>query len=448
MTRSSRERRLDRRRFLAASGATGLVLLAGCTDRIPIIGDSRQMLDGDALSAIADEEPPTVPETLPVDIEASFIEQHRTAAQSNLDAVPAPFDEEEIPNGVIRERLNDDYGYARESLQQADAAQTPYSRLGHTTHARATSRQLQAAWRAIESDLTRSDLEAAIPEISDEVDALASRWAYVGDGPVRATVVHTEIEEELRGARNWLTIRPEEFARIEGRPLELGQVASDLEQARVSVAVASYLFDRFRGSLGDGTDQRSRFERARRELRERLQREAESLPREDIDDPTEFVDRDVDETAGIRALAELARDARRRVDDMGGSDDGPRLATELLLASRALAHLQAYQSLRERIENGDDVAIDDVEDVRALRSDAVAVIEEAREAEQGQLLVRATLPRFANEIRWTDDRFADLSGSVSAESVTFDAVEYVVVAELCRALPSASADVATVLRES
>jgi len=448
MTRSSRERRLDRRRFLAASGATGLALLAGCTDRIPIIGDSRQMLDGDALSAIADEEPPTVPETLPVDIEASFIEQHRTAAQSNLDAVPAPFDDTEIPNGVIRERLNDDYGYARESLQQADAAQTPYSRLGHTTHARVTSRQLQAAWRTIESDLTRSDLEAEVPQIEDHLDAFVSGWSYVGDDPVRAAVVHAEIEGEIRGSRRWLTIRPEEFSSASGQSLELGEMASDLEHARVSVAVASYFFDRFRGGLGEQVDQEPRFERARRELQERLQREAESLPREDIDDPTEFVDRDVDETAGIRALAELARDARRRVDDMGGSDDGPRLATELLLASRALAHLQAYQSLRERIENGDDVAIDDVEDVRALRSDAVAAIEEAREAEQGQLLVRATLPRFANEIRWTDDRFADLSGSVSAESVTFDAVEYVVVAELCRALPSASADVATVLRES
>ncbi|RLM56666.1 hypothetical protein DVK02_09230 [Halobellus sp. Atlit-31R] len=434
-----------RRRFLALSGTAGLALVAGCADRLPVVGEQRETIDGDALGSLAGDAP-SVPRTLPVDVGASVVDEHRAAARAKLAAVPAPFDEEAIPNGVIRERLNDRYESVRESLRRADDGPTPYTRLGGAKRARIEAHEVQAAWRAIDSDLTRSDLEAEVPPIRDAVEAFVAEWAYVGDDPVRAVVVHDQLEDAIRDAQNRTSIRPGEFSAAESRALKLGAIASALESARVDVAVASALFERFRESLDGSSDLRSRFERVREELRSRARTAAESVPRERVDDPTSLVDRDIDRTAGIEALADLGRDARWRVEDDDNENDGPVLATGLLVVPRAIAYVRAYESLRERIEGGDDVAVESAEDVATIRADAVAAVEAAQETERGRLLVQSALPRYADRIRRVDDAFSRRSGRIQPGSVRHDVAEYVAVAEVCRALPDASAEVAAALR--
>jgi hypothetical protein len=63
-------------------------------------------------------------------------------------------------------------------------------------------------------------------------------------------------------------------------------------------------------------------------------------------------------------------------------------------------------------------------------------------------VVEAILPEFARQIGWIDDRFDRGSGSVRVESVSFDAMRYVTVAAVCRALPETAAEVTTVLRDA
>jgi hypothetical protein len=160
------------------------------------------------------------------------------------------------------------------------------------------------------------------------------------------------------------------------------------------------------------------------------------------------VDRDIEETTGVRALASLGTEASYRAEQLTESDDDPFLANEVVGAADALVYARGFESLRERLENGDDVAVESVDDVSALRSDAISAVEDARSTDRGHLLVNELLPRFANEIRWTDERFARESGTTSLDSVAYDAVDYVVAAATCRAVPRVSADVAGVLRDS
>jgi len=440
-----RSRNLGRRRFLALTGAAGVSSLAGCADRV--FGSDRETIDGDALAELVDGDAPTVFETVPVDIEPSFVDDQRAVAESKLEAVPAPFDEEQIPNGVIRERLNGEYEAARDSIRTVSDAETPYERLGHATRARTSAHEVLTGWRAIESAVTVDDLRESQSAVGDDVDAFASRWSYVGDDPVRAAVVHAEIEREIRGARNWLSFREGALDRADGNALEFGDLAVDIERARVDVAVGSYLFDRFRASLEAERDRRERFERARETLRDRIETRKESLP-DETDDPTSLVERDIDETAGVIALADLDRDARHRSEPAfsGGERDSPSLASAALAAANALVYLHAFERLHERIEDGDDLAVESVADVRSLRADALDAVRAARDADRGGTIASAVLPRFAHEIRWTDDRLERSSGSVPVGSVARDAAQYVVVAETCRAVPPVSADVAAALR--
>ncbi|RLM53545.1 hypothetical protein DVK02_13820 [Halobellus sp. Atlit-31R] len=296
-------------------------------------------------------------------------------------------------------------------------------------------------------ELTLSELTAEAPAITSAVEDVLARWSYVGDDPVRAVVVHGEVEAKIQSARTWLASGRKD-RRTAGTVLDVADLAEDYERARTSVAVASYVFDRFRASLDATGEQRSHLETARAELRERIRGQMGSLPAEDVDNPAALVDRDVGETTGVRALASIGSEARHRANDALEADEGPHLASDVLGAADALVYARAFTTLRKRVEGGDDVAVESVEDVGKLRDDAIEAVEYARAADRGELLVRAMLPWYATEVRWTDDRLERESGSVSVQSVAFGAIDYVVAASTCRAVRPVSVDVATTIRDS
>ena len=438
--------RPGRREVLAASGAAALAVLAGCGGRL--LDDSHPTIAREDLAAATDGEAPTVPETLPVDIEASFVDTQREIARSKLDGTPAPFDEDEIPNGVIRERLNNAYDGVLRSIRDASGAPTPYERLEHAAGARDDAHEVWAAWAAIDGDLTVTDLRESIPAVNDDVDTFASTHAHVGDDPVRAAVVHAEIERRIGGARRWLSVPDREFDVAAETALDLAGVAVDIERARVDAETGLYLFERFRGSLDDPENQRDRLTDAGTELGRRIDDRADSVPTDGVDDPTTLVDREVGTTAGVHALDRLAREARSRVDQSRTGGDDPRLASAVVEAVSTLTYLGAFERLRDRIEGGDDVAVDSVGDVTDLRSAAIEAVAAAGDAERGQALVDVVRPRIARELGLVDGRFGNGPDDVRVESVARDAAGYVRIAEACRTLPTAAETVAEVLRES
>jgi len=437
--------RFGRRELLSGAAAAALGALAGCVTQF--VDESPPTIDGSDLRAATRGDPPAVPDILPVDIEASFVETLRADARSKLDGTPAPFDEAEIPNGVIRGRLNDAYDDALRSIRDASGAPTSYERLAHAARSRTSAHEVEAAWDGISDELTAADLRASIPDVNRAVDGLASTHAYVGDGPVRAAVVHANLERRIGGARRWLSVSDREFAAATNA-LYLAEIAADIERARVDVAVASYLFDRFRGSLDAATDHHDRLTDARAALETRIHDRADPVPEERVDDATSLVDRDVGTTAGVRALEELAWEARSRIEQVRRAEDAADPASDVVGAASVLTHLGAFGRLRNRIEGGDDVAVDTAADVGELRSAAITAVEAAGSVERGQVLADAIRPRFAREVERVDGRLDDGRSEVRVASAARDAAGYVRIAALCLSLPEAVGTTATTLLES
>lgn len=441
---------VDRRRFLALAGGAALSTpLAGCTDRLPLMGPER--IDDARLRELAEREPPSIPETLPVDIEPSFVAAQAAEARAVLATVPAPFGERDIPNGAIRERLNERHDRAAEEVASIQDGATPWERLQRAGHARGPARGVWGAWRAISDDWTVTAAEAEADGARTALDAFVAGWSYLGDDPVRAVRVHAALERSVREARNRTSFAENELARARGRPFAVGRVTEQVESGRVAVAHASYLYDRHRERLADGTAIRSRLQRARDTLGERFSDGTEGVPdlgRDVDDDPADLVDRGVGETAGVWALGELYDGVRRweRTLEDPHSDE-PGLATGVLDATRALVTVRAFHRLRDRIEDGDDVAIDAAQDVLDLRAGAAAAAETARDGD-GQALAAELLPQYADYIGYVDRDFRYAGDEPSVPVVARDASEYVVVSELCGALPAVTAEVEAVLRES
>lgn len=438
--------RLGRRRLLSGAAASALGALAGCSGQF--FEESPPTIAGADLRAATNGDAPAVPETLPVGIEASFVETLRAGARSKLDSTPAPFDEAEIPNGVIRERLNSEYDSALRLLRDASGAPTPYERLGDAARARTSAHEVQAAWAGIDGELTVTDLRESISAVNRDIDAFASEHAYVGDDPVRAAIVHDQIERRIGGARRWVSIPDREFDVATETSLDLAEVATDIERARVDVTVGAYLFDRFRESLDAATDQRERLTDARETLKARIRDRDDSVPAEGVDDATSLVSRDIGTTAGVHALEDLAWEVRSRVEQVQRAGDETEPASNVVSAASILTYIGAFGRLRDRIEGGDDIAVETAGDVADLRAAATAAVEAAGDVDRGQLLVDALRPRFAREIEQVDRRLDDDRSEIRVASVSRGARGYVRITALCSVLPTVAETVVRVLRES
>lgn len=436
----------SRRRFLARSGGALLAVgLAGCADRFP--GSGPETVDGDRLAAVAQREAPTTPERLPVEIEPAFVADQTALANEYLEEVPAPFDEETIPNEVVRERLNRQYEVARGVVDSVANESTPLERLSRAGYARADAREVLASWRAVDEDRTVSAVRAAAPEIRDGIEEFAARFAYEGADPVRATPVLGEVEQSLRAARLW--VEPPDRERESG-PFAVGEAATRLERARFDVAAGGYLLDQYRDSLPeDGRrDLQSALGRVRGSLTARVRRRAAELPDpDDVESPGRLVDRDVGETAGVWALSTLHHELERDAWSLTAGDDAPpRVATDALEATAAQVRVEAFASLRTRIEEGADLAVETADDVETFRNAAVDAVAAAQETDAADSLVAALLPEFSRPVAWTDRTFESYEGAVPVPSVQRDAADYLVVAECCRAVPSVARSVGSMLR--
>jgi hypothetical protein len=431
---------LTRRGALALLGA-----LAGCSTT-PFGGSDsdRTELDGAAIRALVDDSAPTVPDRLPVSIGDDHLDATADRARTLLGSVPADLGPDDVPNGEIRHRVAHARDHAEEAF--ARARETPaahaYERLAAFADARADARFAAGAWRAIDADLTRDDLTDEADAVRRDRRAVRERRRYVADDPVPATLVHAAIERRVDDGRaDASTDGPGRYRR--GNPLGVGELAEEVERARVAVDDAAHLYDRLTGSLEDPTDLRPRLHSARERLRADFDAERDDLPAVDAERPWQVEGVDVEDTPAAEALRDLYRSIDPEYDD-GWADAPP--ARSLLRAHRSFITLRAFASLRSRVADGETFAVESADDVATIRTAAVDAVRTA--ADDPSPLTHAALSDTADRLRHADDRLAAADDDVTAIRIRREVARYLVVTARARATPDASERVAEALRSA
>jgi hypothetical protein len=432
--------RLTRRGALATLGA-----LAGCSAVNPLGDGSRDAteLDGTTLRAAVDDSPPIVPAWLPVDIGADHLAATERRARTLLDSASTPFGPDEIPNGAIRERMNHAHEHTVERLSEATEAPTPFERLTALAAARADARFVAAAWRAVDEGLDREALDAEAATVREDRAALRDRRRYVGADPVDATLVHAAIERRLDRAD---ADADEPTHHRDDNPLGVGETAEDVERARAALDDAAYLYDRLTASLSDPVDLRPRLVDAHERLREAFDSARADV---DIADPARpwVVDGEtaVDRNTPVAgALRELYWPIARRSGADPTADEA--VAQSLLTVHRMFVDLRAFESLRNRVVEGETFAVETAEDAVEMRAAAVEAVRAAEAAPKAPALTRWLLGDLTGRLVRADDGLADVSDRIRAASIRREAMAYLVVAARAWATPPASERVAAALR--
>lgn len=454
MTDESRLPRSTRRGFLALAGCTTVTGCTGLFDGLRGDGDDEVTVDGDALREAVSGEVPTAPDTIPVDIERAYLDESAARAREFLSSVPAPLGPDDLPNGAMRAELSDTYESATDALDAGANAESRFEAAESFREARRYARSVAASWAAIDEGLTRDEVREAAEPVRNALDDFRGRWRYVGDDPVRAVLVHATLESlveraarQLRRVTNPARRRARE-RRTRESPITVGETAGALERARAALDDVRYLYDRYTASLDDRRRLGSAFEAAGESLTATVEERRSDLPDGDRHDPSSFVDRDVDDTPVGSALAEL----HSYVDSgyvLQNSRSLNQRASVVVAAHETLARVRAFESLRQRVADGEYVAVESVDDVRTLRENAVAAIETARESADRPHLDRRVVGDLSGSVSYADDRIADRASSDEVQLEWFyrELGRYVQAAELAPAAPPTSAEVAAELRD-
>lgn len=300
-----------------------------------------------------------------------------------------------------------------------------------------------AAWRATDGTLTRGDVEAETGGLRADLSDLRDRVRYVGDDPVRATVVHAALEELLRRAASHLE-RPDHRHRETDGVLGVGELAGRHEQVRALVGDAEHLYGRFLDSLDERRELGDRLERAATESTEELRSAAADRSIARDREVSDYVDRDVEDTPARWALDDLADDLSFHLEEREAVADRP--ARALVVAADGFAALGAFDAVRNDVSEGKLYEVEDAGDVRVRRRDAVTAIVSAGDSPAEPELVAEVLPRLGNEVAYGDERLSERDGEIEAESLARPVAQYVIAAEKARALPNAAERVAGRLR--
>lgn len=433
-------RPLSRRALL---GAVGTAALGGCADVANPFSTPAEptYLDGDELASATTRSVPAVPETIPAPPSTRYLDRAERQARDQLSTVPVPLTARDVPNGAIRNEITDAHDSARENLERASMASSPFETARFLRFARSNAVAAATGWRAIDGDLDRATVLADGDAVLADLNAFRRGIEYVGDDVLPAVLVYDAVELLTSGAVRDLDALRSRFPTGPVGPPVVGRMAGAVEAARAATADAAHIDDRHRRSLQRTRQIESRIERASATLSSLVDEGRDALPAERPDEPSALVDGDVSETPAewLLQMAIFAiygsGERIRRLRDEG------RFARAVTIAYHALTATLAFERVRDRIESGERFRVESVAQVRQYRSTAIDVLESTIDSAVQPDLRRARTTDVAGMIRSTDEHLGSGSDRRTAEEVGEDAVEYVWAAEIAAAIPPAAAEV-------
>lgn len=428
----SDDRATTRRGLLAAGG---LCLTGGCATSLPLSGGDAHLSAHDLPRLDPDEERhPPVRVAVPVDVAAEHVAAHRDRVRELLAVLPTPLGPDEIPNGAVRERLLDAAATATDRLDDARRAETELLALSRLGRAREEARYAAAGWRFIEDEVAVPDLYSELQTVTTRATDVLASHEYVGDDPVRAAVVHAQIERTLEAAT-----RDDQLGNADDGVLEAAEVAGAAERATAHLADGRHLAAQFAASLPDDTGSiEDRLVDAGETLAGRVRSKALEVPPE----PSQERDWGPGEYAVDDLRFDLNADGRP-------TDDWRRPGERIAEAHRWLVTFRAIRWIDRRRTDGELDTVTSAADVREVRRSAYDAVETAATETPALSLSREPL-RDAGYHLLAGDRAvarAPGSGRIDADRLDDAVTEYVVATALARSVPGTCREVVRTLRE-
>ncbi|GAA0233280.1 hypothetical protein [Halobaculum roseum] len=428
-----------RRAVLAGAGATVTASLAGCSG-LPI-GESQPTVTGERLSTILADEPPSIPDRLPVAFESTYLDDVANDLESALASVPTPFGADQIPNGAMRDRFNRNSAAAREALTAAAEEPTPRERAGSLRHARREVGYVVGGWAAVDDGRTVPDVRDDGEGLREDIHAFRRRWTYLGADAIEATVVNDAIAGLVRSCIGGLNRVLATRERDTTTALDVAEADEQLASARGELRDASHLFDRLRARDG-ARDRGDALAGAADALADRV---ADRRAAVGLAEGPFTAEADREATPAERALRDLRDDVRR--DEIGETLATGGFPQAIVGAHGTLAGIGAVETLRSRVGSGEAIDPASPEDVDAIRTRAREAVVAAHEDGEYPRLDRVQTHRLAAVLRYVDDRLArvDADDEIALSRLDWELRDLVRVEAVARSVNDASAAVARAL---
>ncbi|MFC7077282.1 hypothetical protein [Haloarcula halophila] len=410
-----------RRGFLSL---VGVGALAGCSALDNVTDSEEPRISTYGFPDVEDDEYPDrpVPPSVPVDIGTAHLEAERSRTTSLLSELPTPLGPDDIPNGHIRGHLTSAAADARANLDEALQASTELTALTSLRQARERARYAAEGWAFVTDGRTVPELRRERSEAVSSARSFREQYEYVGDDPVRAAVVHGEIEETLEHATD------EDRVHVShgGTLLTVAEWGEEIESVQARLDSARHLAERFTESLpADVGTVEAVLRSAQETLAADVEQRQSGLPPEQTADEwgprEELLD-------SLRWRAEdSAETVRTRPGPASGVVDGARL----------LSVHGASDRVQQRLDEGESFRVESREAVQRYRQTAHEALQTALEDSQSTPLARAVVSDASSSVSRADWELGRLDGDVRASRVEDAVVGYVIATAMARATPTA-----------
>jgi hypothetical protein len=385
-----------RRRLLSLAAAAGAASAAGCS----LSGDDEgPEYDEAAIADVTTGDVPTVDPTLPVGPADEHVEASLTRARELLDRVPESVPSSEVPNGVIRTRIERRRSETAEYLKSVAEPEATLEGLHRSRRARENAAGVETMYAVSVRERTLEDVLGRVESVGEDLGDVEADFGYRGEGLVETLVTAGTAERYLATVRRILS--SPEGRHNDSEVMAAAEAGERIETAAAHVEDARHVRERFAASQDDPDELEATFEAALESLRADLLERCSEYDDADRATPSSLVDASIEDTPAEGVLdAQLFR-VRANCDRPEEDDD--LLARRLLRVHGAYHNVLALSEALERIEDGqfrmpaDAAALDD------RRTRATNAIESAESATTHPRLTSRRLENATSHVKRGDE---------------------------------------------
>lgn len=423
-----------RRGLLAGLGTAAVAGVAGCSvlDRDGG-GDGPLRLEPTAIETILEPTAPEVRRPAPHQPGAEAIEAGIARYEELIDAVPESISPEEVPNGVVREEIEDARIDAVDARAAVEAEPDRLRRLDGLRTARKSAREAAVGFEAVRNDLT-AEIRLERRETRTDVGVHLAQVAYAGEDRGRTLLFAFRLEELLTDARRQLT-HGHGFRPSDPNALEVAEAAGDVEYAAATKEMAEALTARHTATVDDPVDFAEPAAAA-------LQSSMVALGRADLPDSRTSIEEVFGEEPERRDLQYLASNAtsavRRWQEHLSTELSEGRFATGLEGAIRFQRDAAALDTVRRRIRGDDIPTPESAAPIRAEREAALKAAEAVPASPSEPSLASDVVAQLHRELARLDGEIEQRYIERDADAtLTREYARYVLLRARFEALPDA-----------